>query len=219
VCSIGLRTVDAVKFATNPMDPTAALTPESIFLDNCGRYRIENIPLPSGPLVGIGIDDAMQGPGGTTNSTAVSTPKVAGLALKDFETFIARKSTTDAWTASGGPPITGGMFVGIFRAMRTGLTNQAGVTILRNGQPIPTDDFYFVSTQAGRTTIDPAGVATGANGTVLVTNAQLGQGYTASPGAPLPAECAWSAHAGVSLPFILLIQVFRPVDGSGTCPL
>ena len=225
-CSIGIRAVDAVKFAMNPMDPGAVLATGPIYLDDCGRYKVPDIDITvlpaTSPFVGLGIDDAnpaMQGPAGTTHAIGLSTPKVAGLALKDFEAFIAKSSTITAWTASGGPPISGGMFVGIFRAMSTGLTNQAGVTITRNGQPIAADDHYFVATQAMRTTVDPATSATGANGTVLVTNAMLGEGYTAAPG-PLPAECKWSAHAGVSLPFILFVQVFRPVNATGmTCPL
>jgi hypothetical protein len=221
-CSIGIRAVDAVKFATNPMDPGAALASGPVYLDDCGRFKVPDITLPSGPFVGLGIDDAdqaMAGPAGTTNSVGVSTPKAANVALKDFEGFIAKKATTDAWTASGGPAISSGMFVGIFRAMSTGLTNQAGVTILRNGNAIAADDHYFTAAQATRTTVDPAALATGANGTALVTNAMLGEGYTAAPG-PLPAECVWSVSPGVSLPFILFVQVFRPVNATGqTCPL
>jgi hypothetical protein len=110
-----------------------------------------------------------------------------------------------------------GMFVAIFRAARTGQINQAGVTILRGGAPIPADDFYFAAAQATRTTIDPVASATGANGTALVTNAQL-DGYIGAGG--LPAECSYEGHAGVSLPFVLFIQIFRPTDASGqTCNL
>ena len=220
VCSLELRALDAVKFGMNPNDPSAVLTSGPIYLDACGRYKIPDITLPTNPFVGIGIDDAAQaakGPGGTTNAIGMATPAVANLAVKDFETFIAPKATTDAWAASGGPAIANGMFVAIFRAMRVGTTNQAGVTILRNGTPIPGDDFYFEAAEATRTTIDPVATSTGANGTALVTNAQL-DGYIGAGG--LPAECSYEGHAGVSLPFVLFIQIFRPTDASGqTCNL
>ncbi|MBA2544272.1 MAG: hypothetical protein H0V17_31800, partial [Deltaproteobacteria bacterium] len=189
-----------------------------IYLDDCGRYKVPDITLPTNPFVGLGIDDAaqaMRGPGGTTNAIGLATPAVANLAVKDFEAFVAPATTTTAWTNSGGPAISDGMFVAIFRAMRTGTENQAGVTILRGGTPIPMDDFYFVANQATRTTIDPNASATGNNGTVLVTDAQL-DGYIGAGG--LPAECAYEGHAGVSLPFVLFVQIFRPTDASGeTC--
>ena len=217
VCSLGLRAVDAVKFAMNPQDPGAVLTTGPLYLDDCGRFKIPDITLPTNPFVGIGIDDAAQamaGPAGTTNAIGMATPATANLALKDFEAFIAPKATTDAWVTDG-PTVSAGIFVAIFRAMRTGTTNQAGVTILRGGAPIPGDDFYFAG--AARTTIDPAASATSSNGTALVTNASL-DGYIGAGG--LPGECSYEGHAGVSIPNVLFIQIFRPTDASGqTCGL
>jgi hypothetical protein len=65
--------------------------------------------------------------------------------------------------------------------------------------------------------IDPAASATSANGTALVTGAQL-DGYIGAGG--LPAECSFEPHAGVSIPNVLFIQIFRPTDASGqTCAL
>ncbi|MEO8698540.1 MAG: hypothetical protein ABI867_00820 [Kofleriaceae bacterium] len=227
-CSIHIQPIDAVKFALNPMDPGAALPAGESFLDDCGRFRIADITIPTAnPFVGLGIDDAdaaKRGPAGTTNVVGVATPKQADVALKDFEGFVAPMTTTTKWQASGGPSIATGMFVAIFRAMRTGFTNQAGVTILRNGQPISSEDSYFQAAQATRATVDPAALATGANGTALVTSTdpaavQLTKPYVAAPG-PLPAECAWEGHAGVVLPGVVFIQIFRPTNASGqTCPL
>lgn len=217
VCSLGLRAVDAIKFAQNPQDPTAVLTTGAVFLDDCGRFKIPDITLPTNPFVGIGIDDAapgMAGPLGTTQPIGMATPKAPDVALKDFEAFIAAKSTTDQWDVDG-PAVGDGIFVAIFRAMRTGTAGQAGVTILRQGAPIPADDFYFEG--APRTTIDPAANATSGNGTALVTGAQL-DGYVGAGG--LPAECSFEPHAGVSIPNVLFIQIFRPTDAAGqTCAL
>jgi outer membrane protein OmpA-like peptidoglycan-associated protein len=172
VCSVGIRPIDAVKFALNPMDPGAGLASGTLYLDDCGRFKVPDITIPTAnPFVGLGIDDAdmaKQGPAGTTNIVGLATPKAADVALKDFEAFVAPSTTTTKWAQSGGPTLATGMFVAIFRAMRTGFTNQAGVTILRNGQPIAADDFYFQPSQATRATIEPTALATGANGTALV---------------------------------------------------
>jgi hypothetical protein len=222
-CSLGIRAFDAISFATNPQAATPLVTGQ-IVIDDCGRYKVPDIVVPSGPFVGLGIDDAdpaKQGPAGTTNAVGIATPKLPDTATKDLEGFIATKTTTDLWQSSGGPPISGGVFVTIFRARSTGLTNQAGVTVTRGGATIPADDAYFGAAQAGHTSIDPAATATGANGTALVTNASIAESavYSAQVG-PLPAECRWELHAGASIPFVLFVQVFRPTNASGqTCPL
>jgi hypothetical protein len=218
VCSLKLRPLDAVKFGMNPQDPTAELESGPVVLDDCGRYKVPNIVLPTNPFVGLGIDDAapgMQGPGGTTNAIGLATPAVPNLAVKDFEAFVAPAATTTAWSDSNGPAIAEGIFVAIFRAQRVGQATQADVTILRGGTPIPPDDFYFAGVP--RTAIDPQANSTSSNGTVLVTNAQL-DGYIGAGG--LPSECQYEGHAGVSLPFVLFVQIFRPTDASGqTCNL
>ncbi|HEU0032744.1 MAG TPA: hypothetical protein VFQ53_19065 [Kofleriaceae bacterium] len=220
-CSLAIRAYDAVMFATNPQTATPLAT-GPIYIDDCGRYKVPDITVPGNPFIGLGIDDAAAanaGPAGTTNATGIATLKRVDTATKDVEAFIAKKSTTDQWTASGGPPISIGMYVTIFRAMSTGLANQAGVTVTRNGSTIPADDYYFQATQATRTTVDAAANATGANGTAIVTNAKLGELYGAQQG-PLPAECRWSTAQGASLPFIVFVQIFRPVNASpATCTL
>ena len=219
-CSVGIRAFDAIEFGTNPAAAQPLVVGDT-YIDDCGRYKLENITVPSGPFIGLGIDDAMQGPPGTTVPVGVATLKTPGIATKDFEAFVAPLATTTKWTMSGGPMIQGGFFVAIFRAMSTGQANQAGVTVTRGGQPIPNDDDYFVSTEATRATIDPAATATGANGTAIIQPASVAEGvtYSALQG-PLPPECRWPTTAGVSLPGIVFVQIYRPIDASGmNCPL
>ncbi len=222
-CSLAIRAFDAIAFGTDPQTATPLVT-GPVVIDDCGRYKVPDITVPSGPFIGLGIDDAdgaKQGPAGTTNTVGIATPKLAGTATKDFEGYIATKATTDMWEASGGPPISGGVYVPIFRAASAGTTNQSGVTVTRSGSTIPADDYYFAAAQVGHTTIDSAATATGANGTALITNAMVSESaaYSAQVG-PLPAECRWELHAGASLPFILFVQVFRPTNAIGkTCPL
>lgn len=217
-CALAVRAFDAISFGMNPSTAVPLVVDET-YVDDCGRYRLADITVPGGPFIGLGIDDAnmaMAGPAGVTNTVGAATAKAAGEATRSFEAFVAPKTTTDAWAASGGPPMSGGIFAMVFRAGKTGAANQAGVT--RAG-PTVGSNYYFTAAQATRTTVDPAAIVTGANGTALVTGASLAQGFTFT-GTGLPPECQYSSHAGIALPFILFIQVARPINAPGmTCPL
>lgn len=221
-CSLSIRAYDAIAFGTNPAT-AVPLTVGDISIDDCGRYRVSDISIPAGPFIGLGIDDAdmaKAGPMGTTNTVGVATPKLASMATKDFEAWIVKKSTTDQWVASGGPPLSGGYYVNIFRGHRTGTDNQAGVTVTKNSNPNTANDYYFTASQMTRQTIDTAATVTGANGTALVTNAAVTDGPNYAGTGVIPASCIWEAHAGASLPNIVFIQLFRPVNAvAQTCPL
>lgn len=220
-CALGIRAFDAIAFGTNPATAVPLAVGET-YLDDCGRYRLKDITVPAGPFIGLGIDDAnmaMAGPAGVTNAIGIATAKTPDMATRGFEGFIAAKTTTDAWAASGGPPLSGGVYALVFRAHKTGTDNQAGITMTRAGSPAPANDFYFTPAQTSRTTVDPSANVTGQNGTALVINASVAEALAYS-GAGLPAECTYTTHAGASLPNILFIQVVRPINAIGmTCPL
>lgn len=226
-CGLDLHAFDAVQFASNPqtaqpLPPTNM--PGNVYIDDCGRYKIEDISVPTNPFIAIGVDDAdmaKMGPAGLTNASGVATPKVPSAATKDLEAFVVPKSTTDKWEGTGGPPLSGGMLIEIFRTNKTGLANEPMVTITKNGGTIPNNDFYFSFNNVTRTTVDMAATSTGMNGTAIVTNASIFDGvmaYSATMG-NLPAGCKWDAHAGASLPFIVFTQIFRPIDSgaAGSC--
>ncbi len=221
-CSLTIRAYDAIAFGTSPATATP-LTVGDISIDDCGRYRVTDITLPAGPFIGLGIDDTdtgKAGPTGTTNTVGVATPKLASMSTKDFEAWIVKKSTTDQWVASGGPPLSGGYYVNVFRGHRTGTDNQAGVTSTRSGNPNTANDYYFTASQMTRQTIDTAATVTGANGTALITNAAVSESVAYAGSGAIPASCVWEAHAGASLPNIVFIQLFRPVNAvAQTCPL
>lgn len=218
-CALGIRAYDAVMFSMNPTGATP-LSVADTYIDDCGRYRLTDVTLPASPFIGLGIDDAMAGPAGITNSTGVATPAAAGAATRNLEAFIAPKSTTDMWTASGGPPISGGIYAMVFRANSTGRNNRAGIAVSKNNMSASAFDYYFTAAQTTRATVDAIATTTGANGTGLVTGATLGDGTTAYNGTGLPTECSYPGFPGVSLPFILFVQVLRPTNASGaTCPL
>lgn len=218
-CTVGIRAFDAIAFASNP----GAVMPLDVgdtYIDDCGRFRLTDITLPPGPFIGLGIDDATVGPGGTTNIVGVATAKIPGTATKDFEGFVAPKALTDAWAAAGGPPLSGGIYAMVFRARSRGSAPNPGVTATRTGAPVPANDHYFAGCAALETSIDAGALATGGNGTALITGASVADGLAYSGSGPLPPECRYSTHAGASLPNILFVQVVRPINAVGmTCPL
>jgi hypothetical protein len=219
-CALGIRAFDAIAFAMNPGGAVPLEVGENS-LDNCGRFRLSNITLPAGPFIGLGIDDAdaaMQGPAGVTNTIGVATAKIMNTATKNLEAFIAAKATTDAWAASGGPPMSGGIYTMVFRARSKGAALNPGVTMTRGGIAVPANDHYFAGCSTQAPSIDAAASVTAGNGTALFTGATLGQAYSGAGG--IPPECVYSSHAGGSLPFVLFVQVARPTNATGmTCPL
>ncbi|HWO20704.1 MAG TPA: hypothetical protein VNO30_18180 [Kofleriaceae bacterium] len=221
-CALSIRAFDAIAFASNPQT-AMPLAVEDTYVDDCGRYRLQHITAPSNPFVGLGIDDAAAagtGPAGITNIVGLATPRVPDSATRDFEAFIARKATTDAWAASGGPPLSGGVYAMVFRARSKGAALNPGVMATRSGATIPANDAYLGGCGSLRTAVDTAATATGGTGTALVTGASVNDSVVYSGTGGLPPECRYTVHAGASIPQILFVQVLRPTSNAGmTCPL
>ncbi|HLL23699.1 MAG TPA: hypothetical protein VK427_16285 [Kofleriaceae bacterium] len=225
-CALRVNAYDAIAFASNPA--TTPLSVADTYVDDCGRFRLSDIMPPSGsPFIALGTDDrdpARTGTAGVTNAAGVATATAPNMATKDVEAFVVPATTTTKWAMTGGPPISSGIYVMIFRQKRAGTRlTQAGVTVLKgpppNFMPIPSNDHYFVNTDVQRERVDSAAGATGANGTALVTNAMLSDIYTGTPNV-LPAECRWSAHAAQTVPGVVFVQILRPVNAAGmTCNL
>ncbi len=181
-----------------------------------------DISVPSGPFIGLGIDDAVgaNGPAGITNTVGVAIPKSPGTANRDFDAWIVKKSTTDKWVASGAPPLSGGYYMNVFRAHRTGFDLASGVQATRGGNPNLSNDFYFTPAQTTRETILTSATVTGVNGTAMIINASVSEGPTYSGQGGIPAECVWETKAGAAIPNIVFIQLFRPQNAvAQTCPL
>jgi hypothetical protein len=222
-CAVGLRAYDAVAFAMNPA--TAPLSTGQVYVDDCGRYQVPEIPVPPTGFIALGLDDATAGPGGITNATGVAAPAAMNTATKDLDAFVVPSTTTTAWATSGGPTIASGYYVPVFRGHRTGSDLVAGVTVTYGPMTAPppamTDtnrDFYFAGDATTRGALSPAANVTGVNGSALFGSANLGELYSGS--GALQAECRWDIHAGASTPGVVFIQVFRPINnGPMTCPL
>lgn len=230
-CALTVTPYDALAFGNAPT-MTPPLANGGTYIDDCGRYRITDITQPGSPYIGLGFDDANaanMGPTGVTNTTGVATTATPDTATKDLEAWIVTKATTDAWTASGGPPVSGGVYVSIFRTHKCDATgtctgdkfaNQAGVTITKNGSTVPNNDYYFTASETGRTTIDMAATATGMNGTGLLTGASVNDSiiYAGTGGITDTTNCKWEPHAAASLANIVFFQIYRPMSQVGhTC--
>jgi hypothetical protein len=222
-CTLGIRAFDAVDFVMHPTT-SPPLTTDPVYIDDCGRYRVTEISQPTGPFVALTIDDAMIGPGGTTNPVGIATAKGPNTATKDFDAFILRSATVTGWGAT--PSLAMGLYAPVYRGHRTGQDLAAGVTfsfapMSPPQYPTMTDanrDFYFTGCPTNRTTLDPAANLTSTTGTVLVSGANLGEAYAGLGG--LPPQCIWEPHGGAAIPNAIFIQVFRPISAPGqTCPL
>src|SRR5690606_7217819 len=119
-------------------------------------------------------------------TVGIATGKAPGMATRDVEGWIVTPSTTAKWSASGGPPLSGGYYVAVFRAMSTGTALASGVAMTRSGGMIPDQDQYFVATETTRETVDPAATVTGVNGTALITGASVAQNVVYSGTGALP---------------------------------
>jgi hypothetical protein len=221
-CALTIKAFDAIAFA---MGSTTELPHGTIYMDDCGRYRVPDIGAPGGPYVALGLDDtaaADAGPGGITNAAGVATPYTVNTSLNGFEAFIVRPATTASWQASGGPGIATGYYINVFRAHTTGFAPQAGVKAMKGSMVIgAANAFYFVDNEVTHDTVDVNQHSTGANGTVLITGAGVGDGvvYTGDT-TVLPPECRWGLDPGATLPGVAFIQIKRPVNASGmTCGL
>jgi hypothetical protein len=66
-CALRINAYDALAFAQNPM--TTPLAVGDTYIDDCGRFRLSDVTLPTGaPFIALGIDDidpTKVGPGGS----------------------------------------------------------------------------------------------------------------------------------------------------------
>jgi hypothetical protein len=219
-CALQIRPYDALLFAANPTT-TPPLVSDEIFQDHCGRFRIKNIQPAGAPFIGLGVDDHPMHTGNNQKLTGVAFPTQTATARTDIVAYTTSAATDAMWGASSGEGASLaalGVYVNIYRDNGTpgdplsGAVAE-GIQILRGGQPITNDDFYFSDTDTNRTTVDPGLNATGANGTGLVLGQPNLAPYTGTPSPP-GASCNWYSSNGASIPSVVFVQIHNPV---GTC--
>jgi hypothetical protein len=85
----------------------------------------------------------------------------------------------------------------------------------------PANAFYFQAAQTTRHDVDTSATVTGANGTALINDASLsfsGLPYDGTGGLTDTVNCKWDTKAGQTLPGVVFIQIFRPINVFGkTC--
>lgn len=224
-CSLKIVAYDSVAFAMNPAAASPLATAENL-IDTCGRFRLKDLTLPTSSAALLLVDDAA-GPGATGNTVpvAIAVPAAAGAATKNVEAFIADPALVSGW--SGGPSLAAGIYAPIFRP-HVGTSpdpdrtkDQSGVGVVCAGVGIPARDYYFGAAATTRASLDAAATVTGANGTALVTGATLADGtYTGAGGLSDATNCRWESRLAATVPSVLWVQIFRPIDQIGkTCPL
>jgi len=231
-CALKITPYDALAFGKAP-NMTPPLANGGTDIDDCGRYRVKDITLPASPYIGLGIDDrtatTVGDPNGITNTTGVAVGELADSVYNGLEAWIAPKATTDMWTSTGGPPVSNGIYVAIFRTHKcdsngnncTGdkFANQMGVAITKSTITVPANDYYFPPAQTDHTSIDMTAMVTGVNGTGLLTNANLNSdpplAYSGTGGITDPASCKWDSKSAADVPNIVFFQVYRPVNVPG----
>jgi hypothetical protein len=208
-CALGFNVYDGGAFPT-------LLTTGSVYIDDCGRFRIPDVGQPGPPgLIVLGVDDAAQpGPMGLANPAGVATAAIPNGASRDVEAFVVKPATIAGWS---GPSLVTGIFAMVFHGKLMGPELASGVTATRNGVPTDTaHTFYFGAAATNRTTVDGAARATGMNGTALytITSAMPTDMYSGT--GALPSGCNWEAHLAAAIPGVVFIQNFRPTGS--TCP-
>ena len=216
-CSIKIEFYDAVQFANMPQTaPT--LSPESIRIDDCGRFRAENIPLPGTGFLGIGVDDADASGNSDYVLSGVALPVSSGLKRENFPAYVVRTTTDEQWTTDAGNPFGGSTFneVGVYLPIFINDTVQppvyaTGVVITgNNGNTQPNDDYYFSDTTDTRSVVAPAQTSTGANGSGLFVNTMLVD-HSGIGGEP--AGCVWEADLAAAIATVVFAQERYPVGG------
>jgi hypothetical protein len=222
-CALQVAAFDAITYANAPTT-TAPQATGPVYIDDCGRYRIPDITPPGGPFVALGWDDAGQpfGPTGVTVTTGVALPTGADTKTKDFEAWIVDQATVGSWQSTGGPMLANGIYSAIFRThgcdstgtcTGDGFANQMGVTITKSGNPQTSNDYYFQA-ETGRMHIDGTASATSIDGTGLYTGASVNDNivYSGTGGIGDTTNCTWESHAAASIPGVVFMQVYRPIN-------
>ena len=216
--AVALNAYDAIALVSDPAG-APPLTTDEIVIDACGRFRVKNVQPASAQYIALAVADG----GGSAYRTSASVfPTAAGPALTGVPLYAVSIASDAAWTTSAG--LTGatlvdrGVLLGLFLH---GATPVGGAKLTISGSTDATDDYYFGdASAASRTTIDPAVIATGVDGTsLMIGHAQNLAQYSGSGGEP--SGCVWPTVLGDQIPGVAFVQPFVAVMSGNptmTCP-
>ncbi|MGB7212321.1 MAG: hypothetical protein WBC97_06785 [Gemmatimonadales bacterium] len=212
-CSVAIGFYDADDFAANPSAATP-LASATLYVDDRGRYRAENLTAPPSGYLAVSVDDAL-GTDDRHRPTVVVTPTAVG-EFQVLRAFVTRNQTDSAWSAAAGlvgPTFAdSGVIAAIFRYQGVG---RSGVTITRSGTTAPADDYYFSDAGQTHSTVVSSG-PTGTNGGALLLNSGLVQ-HSGTGGEPT--ACHWPSTIAASIPGVVFVQLIdAETAADALCP-
>ena len=217
-CALELNFYDALEFSQNPTG-AAPLPYDELVVNECGSFMASNIPVPALGFLGIGVDDAAAAVDEHVLS-GVAMAAAPGQRISAMNTYVVQRSSDQLWTTTAANPF------GVTTFNQRGAVliiyqdcagnPAAGVQISSDSSTRPADDYYFSDVDPlARTTVAPALVATGANGSALLVNSALVD-HGGEGGAP--PGCYWPSALAKSIPGVTFITERHPEDdGSGSC--
>lgn len=192
---------DLVAYVDDPTTSTP-LVPEELTLDDCGRFRARNLPVPQLGYLGVVVDDAVNAPD-NHRATIVSNYAWNGGTETLQRAYALRSSTDDAW-ASQVNLAQSFADQGAILALFTGPEDRPAPNVRITADDVvrAADDFYF-STVSSRTTLLPSATTTNPNGAALMLNSALVQ-HSGTGGEPN--GCVWSRQMAAAIPGTLWVQ-------------
>jgi hypothetical protein len=216
-CSLRIRFFDALDFAQDPAN-AQPLPPQAMTMDDCGRYRGENLPRATFGFIAVTVDDALAAQDRHIH-TGVALGNGEAVPALDVRAYATRIATDQAWTAAaglgGGSFATRGVLLNVF--LYHGMP-VAGVQVRRNGSSIdPAETFAFSDPGITRSMVAPQQELTGPNGSVLIVNSPTPIAHDAVGGEP--AGCVWPSSLGMSIPGAVFMQRKEAqTPGGASCP-
>ncbi len=216
-CSLSLAFHDALVYS---MDPGASvpIPAQSVVVDDCGRYRADNLTTPTFGFLAVVSDDAAGEPDDHA-PTGIAIGSAQAQPARGLRAYATRRATDASWTTTAG--LTGGSFAtrGVLVAVFThGTSPVAGVQIRASGTPVdPASTFTFSDPGVTRATAVAQPEVTGANGTVLVINQPTPVTFDGTGNAP--ANCQWPSSLAATIAGTVFVQhKLAETAGGVPCP-
>jgi hypothetical protein len=203
-CDVSVKVHDAGQFATNPATDLPLASAAST-VDGCGRFLVADVTPPGTGFAAIVTDDADPAAENNLRATAATFQSLgSNVRIDDVDALVTLNDTVTQWTASAGSPFGASSFADVGAMLlyfTAGGVARAGVTVLRNGNTVPANDYYFSDASVlERLNVDSAQLSTGLNGSALVVNGTLGN-YSGAGAEPM--GCTWPSKVAESIPGVV----------------
>lgn len=203
-CALRLKVFEASDFMNAPSTAVALVAAE-ISVDECGRFRIANVPTPPSGQVVLVTESPNTSIDPLYTTTATIVVAQSAQSKNNVPVYAVPASADASWTASAGLGAPGfaerGAYLGLFT---DSLVPVAGVSLTRDGATVADDDYYFADTNpSSRLAIDPDQNETGLNGAGLVINSALTNHAGTGPSS---LTCTWRSVTAQTVPGVVFVQ-------------